>query len=216
MLPMPSPIRPAHADGFSDFVAHTIHWGDFPTWLAAIGGLAAAVYAARAFRSVARQQALNDRIMRYQAYSQARQMVAGVRVRMFPVSPTTPSVRRIELANESEYRISSIRLASLSTSTDTSGPVSIKTDRAARTLGSYEKAVWEVSLDAATADTEVAYTFMFTDEAGGSWAIDDQARLTTFMDAPRSQWTRTQRLKDWWRRRAVISRWVGRSEDQSD
>lgn len=219
---MPSPPIPARANGFSDFVAHSIHWGDFPTWLAAIGGAVAAVYAARAFKGVARQQALNDRIMRYQAYSQARQMVAGVRVRVFPASSTTPTVRRVELSNESQYRIDSIRLTALidarpcaiRVTLDTNMPVQTSRRDPGAVLASNAKAIWELSRDTATADSYVSYFFEFKDEAGGFWVIDDEGRISAVPDGPGRRQRVEQRLKNL--RYRARRRWSLRKQSRTE
>lgn len=201
---MLSPATSIRANGFSDFMAHTVHWGDFPTWLAAAGGLAAAIYAARAFKGVARQQALNDRIMRYQAYSQARQMVAGVNVHVFPTSATTPTVRRVELSNGSPYRIDSIRITALIGAEpctirvvlDTNMPEQTSRRSPGAVLTPNAKAIWELSQDTATIHSYVSCFFEFEDEAGGSWVIDDEGRLSAMPDGPGPRQRIKQRLKN--------------------
>jgi len=115
MQPSTSAHQPSLLQQAQHWMAHTVHWGDAPTWIAAVGGGVAAFYAFRTFRSQSRQvkdlaerQILSDQLVAYQARAYARALTAEVRV-TWQDGPR-PTERYITLHNESGATISEVSL----------------------------------------------------------------------------------------------------------
>jgi hypothetical protein len=186
-------------------MAHTVHWGDAPTWFAAVGGAVAAFYALRGFRAqrvqvaeLAKKQTLTDTLLAYQAHTYARALTADVSVEWSPVED--PSERLISLKNLSRTSISNVTLVaalggiactvldearelvnieggSLVATTGWASPGTIKTSDSFQTVFSQTGISWTVRADGADADAKLTYTIEFDDEVGGRWAHDEADRV---------------------------------------
>lgn len=123
--PRPLPHHPASHSIWHNiwhWLAHTVHWGDAPTWSAAVGGAVAVVYAVRGFRiqraqladqradlaKLEKKQALTDRLLAYQAHAYARSLITGVETHWEEVGH--PGRRLVRLTNESQATITALEL----------------------------------------------------------------------------------------------------------